>query len=64
MGDPPAQYLAVYEFEGEDAEEAERALGAYQEDPNGWSGRQPSNDSMGVIGAGWYVEELSFGTDA
>ena len=62
MGDPPAPFLTIYEFEGEDAEEAERVLGAYQADPDGWSGRLPSNDSMGVIGAGWYEEELSFGT--
>lgn len=60
VGDPPAQFLTIYEFEGEDAQEAERALAAYQADPNGWSGRLPNNDSMGVVGAGWYLEELSF----
>ncbi len=62
LGDPPAQYLTIYEFEGEDAEEAERALAAYQADPDGWSGRQPNNNSMAVVGAGWYTEALSFGT--
>ena len=61
LGDPPAGYLTIYEFEGEDAEEAERILAAYQADPNGWAKRQPSNDSMAVVGAGWYTEELSFG---
>lgn len=61
LGDPPAEYLTIYEFEGEDAEEAERILGAYQADPDGWSGRRPSNDSMAVIGAGWYSEAVSFG---
>ncbi|MXW50003.1 MAG: hypothetical protein F4Z84_07080, partial [Gammaproteobacteria bacterium] len=30
MGDPPSQYLTIYEFEGEDAEQAERVLAAYQ----------------------------------
>ena len=30
MGDPPSEYLTIYEFEGEDAERAERVLAAYQ----------------------------------
>ncbi len=61
LGDPPSEYLTIYEFEGEDAEEAERVLAAYQADPNGWSKRQPNNNSMAVVGAGWYQEELAFG---
>jgi hypothetical protein len=60
-GEAPAEYLAIYEFEGEDAEAAERALAEYQADPDGWAGRLPGNDSMGVVGAGWYEEALSFG---
>ncbi len=61
MGDPPSEYLTIYEFEGEDAEQAEAILAAYQADPNGWSQRQPNNNSMAVVGAGWYHEELAFG---
>ena len=61
MGNTPAEYLAIYEFEGEDAEVAERILAEYQADPKGWAGRQPNNDTMAVVGAGWYAEELSFG---
>ena len=61
MGDPPSQYLTIYEFEGEDAEQAERVLAAYQADPDGRSKRQPNNNSMAVVGAGWYHEVLAFG---
>lgn len=61
MGAPPSEYLTIYEFEGEDAEEAERILGEYQADPNSWEKRQPNNGSMEVVGAGWYEEEISFG---
>ena len=61
MGDPPSEYLTIYEFEGEDAEQAERVLAAYQADPDGWSKRLPNNNSMAVVGAGWYHEELAFG---
>ena len=59
LGDPPAGYLTIYEFE--DAEQAEKILSAYQADPNGWAKRQPSNESMAVVGTVWYTEELSFG---
>ena len=62
LGAPPSEYLTIYEFEGEDAAEAERILGEYQADPNGWEKREPNNGSMEVVGAGWYEEEISFGT--
>lgn len=61
LGAPPSEYLTIYEFEGEDAEEAERILGEYQADPGSWEKRQPNNGSMEVVGAGWYEEEISFG---
>ena len=61
LGKPPAGYLTIYEFEGEDAEAAEKALGAYQSDPKSWSKREPNNDSMAIVGAGWYSEAVSFG---
>ena len=61
LGDPPSRYLTIYEFEGEDADAAEKILNAYQADPNGWDKRLPNNNSMGVVGAGWYLEEVSFG---
>lgn len=63
LGDAPAQYLTIYEFKGADAEAAEQALGAYQSDPNGWAKREPNNDSMAIVGAGWYEEAVSFGTE-
>jgi hypothetical protein len=63
MGDPPSGYLTIYEFTDDDAERAERILAEYQADPNGWEKRQPSNDSMEVVGAGWYHEEVSFGVE-
>ena len=62
LGAPPSEYLTIYEFVGEDAEEAERILGEYQADPNGWEKREPNNGSMEVVGAGWYEEEMSSGT--
>lgn len=61
LGKPPSGYLTIYEFEGEDAEAAEKVLGAYQADPKSWSKREPNNDSMAIVGAGWYSEEVSFG---
>ena len=61
MGDAPAGYLTIYEFEGEDADAAEAILGAYQSDPNSWSGRMENNGSMKIVSAGWYTEEMSFG---
>ena len=60
LGEVPAGYLTVYEFEGDDAEAAEKILNAYQRDPNGWAQRQPGNDSMAIIGAGWYSEAVKF----
>ena len=63
MGESPSQYLTVYEAQGEDADEAERLLGEYQMDPNGWDKRLPNNDSMAIVGAGWYLEEVAFGHD-
>ena len=62
LGDPPAEYLTIYEFQGEDAERAEQVLAAYQADPNGWAKRRPNNNSMAVVGAGWYQEEVTFGS--
>ncbi len=61
LGEPPAPYYTVYEFEGDDADAAEAALMAYQQDPDAWEHRKPSNDSMAVMGAGWYEEVLEFG---
>jgi len=61
LGDPPSGYLTIYEFEGDDAEAAEKILNAYQADPTSWAKREPSNDSMKIVGAGWYEEEVSFG---
>ena len=60
LGDAPGGYLTIYEFEGEDAEEAERVLAAYQADQDAWPQRQPANDSVKTIGAGWYQEEVAF----
>ena len=60
LGDPPGEYLTIYEFTGDDAVEAERILEQYQADPDAWSKRQPANDSVEVIGCGWYAEEISF----
>ena len=61
LGDPPAGYLTIYEFEGDDAAAAEAALLAYQADPDSWAERQPNNDSMKIVSAGWYEQVLSFG---
>ena len=61
LGDAPAEYLTIYEFDGDDAAAAEAALGAYQADPDGWAKRQPNNDSMKVVSAGWYEQVLEFG---
>ena len=58
---PPGAYVAIYEMEGESAAAVEAALLAYQQDPKGWSERAPNNGSLGVIGAGFYEEVLSFG---
>lgn len=63
LGAPPSEYLTIYEFQGEDADAAEAALATYQADPDGWAQRQPNNNSMAVVGAGWYQEEVTFGTD-
>ena len=60
LGKVPAQFLTVYEFEGDDAEAAEKILGAYQANPDGWAKREPNNDSMAVVGAGWYSEAVAF----
>lgn len=56
----PGAYIALYEMEGESAAAVEAALLAYQQDPNGWTGREPQNGSLGVIGAGFYEEVLRF----
>ena len=61
LGDAPSGYITIYEAEGEDADAAEKILNAYQADPNAWPDRQPGNDSMEIVGAGWYLEEVSFG---
>lgn len=60
LGEPPAGYITVYEFEGDDAVAAQKVLDAYQADPKGWDKRQPNNQSMKIIGAGWYQEEIAF----
>ena len=61
LGDAPSGYLTIYEFEGQDADTAERLLGDYQSDPDAWAKREPNNDSMEIVGAGWYLEEVVFG---
>jgi hypothetical protein len=53
--------MTIYEFEVDDAETAEKLLGEYQSDPDAWAQRKPNNGSMEIIGAGWYLEEISFG---
>lgn len=63
LGDAPAEYLTIYEFIGSDADAAEKALAEYQSNPNGWDQRQPNNNSMSVVSAGWYEEAIAFGTD-
>jgi len=63
LGDPPSGYLTIYEFEGEDAVAAEKVLNAYQADPGAYDKREPNNDSMQIVGAGWYLEEVSFGPE-
>ena len=60
LGDAPGEYLTVYEFEGEDAEEAERILAEYQADPAAYPPREPPNDSVKTLGAGWYAEVVAF----
>ena len=59
--DAPSGYLTIYEFTGTDAEEAERLLGEYQSDPEGWAERRPNNGSLEIVSAGWYEEHLTFG---
>jgi|GEM_PF-561619 hypothetical protein len=61
MGDTPGGYMTIYEFEGEDAEAAQAALGAYQADPNAYPAREENNGSMKIVSSGWYLEELGFG---
>ncbi len=61
MGDAPAGYLTIYEFEGEDADAAEAILGAYQADPSTYADRMEPNGSMKIVSAGWYLEEMAFG---
>lgn len=60
LGKSPSQFLTIYEFEGDDAEKAEQILGAYQADPKGWDKRLPNNNSMAIVGAGWYAEAVKF----
>lgn len=56
----PSAYLSIYEFEGEDAEAAEKILGEYQADTNAWPKRKPNSDSMEIAGAGRYLKVLAF----
>jgi hypothetical protein len=62
LGAPPSKYLTIYEFDGSDAEAAEQILAKYQSDPEAWPQRKPGNDSMSIVGAGWYKEAVSFGS--
>lgn len=62
LGAPPSGYLTIYEFDGADAQAAEQILGKYQSDPEAWPQRQPGNDSMSIVGAGWYKQVLGFGS--
>ena len=59
-GGMPAGYITIYEFEGDDAVAAQKVLDAYQADPEGWDKRQPNNNSMKIVGSGWYREEVAF----
>ncbi len=63
LGEAPSGYLTIYEFEGDDAAEAERLLNEYQADPDAYPAREPANGSMKVVGAGWYEKTVSFGSE-
>jgi|TARA_B100000315_G_scaffold218953_1_gene220574 hypothetical protein len=47
LGDAPGEYLTIYEFEGDDAVEAERILENYQADPNAWHGLSGGSIRLG-----------------
>ena len=63
-----SNYISVYEVEAPSYAEAERALNAWQENPNAWAGRKKHLDTaarMGamplkIIGSGWYELLRSF----
>ena len=46
--------MTIYELTGSDAEQAERVLGEYQRNPDAYPAREPTNESLKIIGAGWY----------
>ena len=56
--DPP-QYVTIYEFNTEEVGEAEETLRTYQNHPT-WPGSRPSNDSVRILSAGWYLVDRSF----
>ena len=59
-GTTPAQYISIYEFEGDNEDEAEATLAKYQQDPNAWHARLPGNGSLKIVGAGWYKFDRAF----
>jgi len=61
LGESPGAYLSIYEFEGEDVDEAGRILDQYQADPDAYPPREPANGSVKTLGAGWYEEVVAFG---
>ena len=61
LGKSPTFTWAPPPEDDDDAAAAEAALFAYQADPDGWAERQPNNDSMKVVSAGWYEQVLEFG---
>ena len=56
-GTTPAGNITIYEFDCDDAAEAEQILARYQSDPSAWPERRPGNGSLKIVGAGWYVED-------
>ncbi|MFC1896551.1 hypothetical protein ACFL0Q_07840 [Thermodesulfobacteriota bacterium] len=61
-GTAPSQYLTIYEVDADDPKEAEKILIDYQRNPDAWPARLPQNDSLKIVGAGWYRFERAFHT--
>ncbi len=59
-GTSPSGYLAIYETDIDDPEEAERKLAEYQRDPAAYPARLPGNASLKIVGAGWYAFDRAF----
>ena len=58
----PPQYVTIYEFETDEADEAAKRLDEYLNGP-GWPGRMPYNGSLRILSAGWYHVDRSFSSD-